>query len=362
MTQRGEGTARQIAVDDFHVPRAYLGLLIGADAAARILARGDGQHGAAAGDVHLQSVRFLNACLEQMQTLADESYGVAPRPVPLGTFGLLTAAAAQADDFEGALTRFVDAARILRPDIVMQASRNRNGLSLSLRYRGKRTARSELLVECFAMTAHCAFRWLTGQRLRLVQIRVGTPLPGFERSMLHKVMGCPVSQQAAGTMLRYAPETAAAPLAAVKYQNWAAQELGEFMRLLGEAADEMNAAASRAVADIVRRVRQAIAGGARSEIATSQTLGMSPATLRRRLAEVGQSFRAILADTQRNAVESLFVTDKPLEDIAAEIGYSDVRSLRRACQRWFGVTPTAYRHGRRRARSGHGAAGATLRA
>ena len=361
MIQRSEATARQIAVSDFRVPRSYLGLLMGETAAARILARGDAQHGASPDDRDLQSVRFLNACLEQMQTSGDESYGVAARPVPLGTFGLLTAAAGQADDFEGALTRFVDAAKILRADIAMQASRNRDGLSLSLRYRGKRTARSELLIECFAMTVHCAFRWMTGEKLRLVQVRVGMPLPGFERSMLGKVMGCPVSQQASGVMLRYGPETAGVKLAAVKYQNWAAQELGEFMRLLSEAAEAMNAAASRDVADIVRRVRQAIGSGARSESATSQALGMSPATLRRRLAEVGQSFRAILADTQRNAVESLFVTDKPLEDIAAEIGYSDVRSLRRACQRWFGVTPTAYRHGRRRARSG-GSRDAALRA
>jgi hypothetical protein len=59
------------------------------------------------------------------------------------------------------------------------------------------------------------------------------------------------------------------------------------------------------------------------------------------------TFRAISADLQRSAAETLFVTDKSLEDIAIEIGYSDVRSLRRACQRWFGVTPTVYRRGRR---------------
>lgn len=341
------GTPRPVSVEDFRLPRSYLGLLIGEAAATPLLARTDQIDGTGPADPYLGSVRFLHHCLNHIQNSDDESYGVAPRPVPLGTFGLAIAAAGQADDFEGALSRFASANRQLRPDVQVQASRSRDALNLTIAYEGERSARKELMVETFAMTAHCAFRWLTAKPLRLVQIVAAEPLPGFERTTLYKVMGCPVIHQGRGVTLRYAVEEAASGIASVKYQNWGAHELGEFMKLLEEAAENLSLGAQPGIADIVQRVRGAITSGARSEVAASQKLGMSPATLRRRLAQVGHSFRAISADIQRSAAESLFVTDKSLDDIAIEIGYSDVRSLRRACQRWFGVTPTVYRRGRR---------------
>jgi AraC-like DNA-binding protein len=83
--------------------------------------------------------------------------------------------------------------------------------------------------------------------------------------------------------------------------------------------------------------------GLRSEVDVARALRMSPATLRRRLAEAGPSFRAVLDDVQRVAAAALLMTDKPFEDIASEVQYSDARSFRRACHRWFGMTPSAYR-------------------
>lgn len=334
---------RAFSAGDFRVPLRYLSLLVGEQSAERLLARAQiAPH--ANEPAYLPSVTFLNLCLEHMRNAEDESYGAAATPAPRGTFGLLMAAASQADAFAGALQRFADAAKILRPDLSIKFQRTRERLQLTIIAQPPRTAHKEFMTEIFAVTTQCAFRWLTGARLRPLHVRICEPMPAFERSVL-SVFCCPTPPQGEGVSICYAPQDAGIPILPVKYQHWAAHELGEFMRLLEEAAQEINSARPSPNAMIVARVANLIAEGVHNEYAAAAKLGMSTASLRRRMSEFGCTFRSVLADYQRNAAASLLATDKSLDDIAAELGFSDTRSLRRACQRWFGMTPTEYRRG-----------------
>ncbi|MFD9391233.1 AraC family transcriptional regulator ligand-binding domain-containing protein [Streptomyces sp. NPDC060000] len=77
----------------------------------------------------------------------------------------------------------------------------------------------------------------------------------------------------------------------------------------------------------------------------AQRLAMSPRTLQRRLGEHGSSWREeIEAIRQEHTMDLLRTTDLPLQSIAARVGYSDVRALRRAVRRWEGQPPHAVRH------------------
>lgn len=340
---------RQFSAGDFKVPQRYLSLLVGAASATHLLARAgipDTQDPRAT----LPSITFLNLCLEHMRAMGDESYGVAPQPVPRGAFGLLMAAASQGDTFGEALVRFADAAKLLRPDLVMKVQRSRARAQITITSRQPRTARTEFMIEIFAVTMQCALRWLTGRRLRPLHVRVAEPMEAFERSVL-SVFGCPTPQNGAGVTLCYAPHDLDAPLLPVKYQQWAAHELGEFMRLLEEAAKDVRAPSGRPGAPISARIAELVAAGVTTEPAAAAALGMSTASLRRRLMEAGASFRTALSEAQRSTAASLLATDKSLADIAAEIGFSDARSLRRACQRWFGMTPAEYRRSHLQARA-----------
>lgn len=332
---------RQFSAGDFKVPQRYLSLLAGPESATLLLTRAGipETHDARA---TLPSITFLNLCLEHMRAMGDESYGVAPAPVPRGAFGLLMAAASQGDTFGDALVRFADAAKLLRPDLVMRAQRSRARGQITITSGQPRTARTEFMIEIFAVTMQCAFRWLTGRRLRPLHVRVAEPMPAFERSVL-SVFGCPTPQNGTGVTLCYAPQDLEAPLLPVKYQHWAAHELGEFMRLLEETAKDIQAPPLRQGALITAKIAELVAAGVTTEPAAAAALGMSTASLRRRLAEAGSSFRNALSEAQRDAAASLLATDTSLADIAAEIGFSDARSLRRACQRWFGMTPAEYR-------------------
>ncbi len=343
--RRPEGPGHFTAAG-FHVPRDYLVLLLGSVVATRLLAK-SGAHGSGRPDCDefIPSTVFLKLCLEQMRITDDESFGISAKPIPKGTLGILMAAAGQGNNLGEALKRFAAAAVLLRPDIKVAVRRNRRGLSIALSYEGKRTARMELFVETFALTIHCAFRWLTGRRLRPLQAILAEPIGRFRKTMLKSVLRCPTIVKGSGATLSYRASDAAAPLAPVKYNTWAAHEFVEFMRLLEEAAADRNSRTTEGAPAIVRDVREAIYGGLHGETAVARHLRMSSATLRRRLADAGSSFRALLDDVQRGTAATLLMTDKSFEEIAAEIGYSDARSFRRAGQRWFGMTPSAYRRG-----------------
>lgn len=83
---------------------------------------------------------------------------------------------------------------------------------------------------------------------------------------------------------------------------------------------------------------------------TAERLGLSRATLLRRLAGEGVRF-AELADERRMglAQQLLAGSTRPVSDIALASGYSETASFTRAFQRRFGTTPTAWRKARREA-------------
>jgi AraC-like DNA-binding protein len=169
------------------------------------------------------------------------------------------------------------------------------------------------------------------------------PMAGFQKSIMRGVVTCPISQKDSGMTLAYDIEDASLPLAPVKYETWGAHEFSEFMALLDEAANAQRMRVAPTLPAIENAVRRAIASGEDNEEAVAEQLRMSSASLRRRLAEAGLSFRMLLHDERRDLASALLMTDKPLEDIASEMHYSDVRSFRRACYRWLGMPPGAYR-------------------
>lgn len=82
--------------------------------------------------------------------------------------------------------------------------------------------------------------------------------------------------------------------------------------------------------------------------AIAQSVNLSERTLRRRLQQSGLSYAALLDNERmRRAVALLAEPDRSLVDVAAQAGFTDTRSLRRAIKRWTGRTPTQVRRGER---------------
>jgi AraC-like DNA-binding protein len=76
----------------------------------------------------------------------------------------------------------------------------------------------------------------------------------------------------------------------------------------------------------------------------SRHLNISPRTLRRRLTDENTSYKFLVADIrEKKAIELLKTTDYPVEQIATELGYSDLSNFYRAFKRWTGRNPGDYR-------------------
>jgi AraC-like DNA-binding protein len=98
--------------------------------------------------------------------------------------------------------------------------------------------------------------------------------------------------------------------------------------------------------DLIQAVERAISRdlqGSQLEKVASD-LNMSGRTLRRRLTEHGLTFEALLEQVRRARTMGLLGNPGlSIERITEAVGYSDVRSFRRAFKRWTGVSPSAFR-------------------
>lgn len=99
--------------------------------------------------------------------------------------------------------------------------------------------------------------------------------------------------------------------------------------------------------DLIQAVERAIvrdlARGSHIEKIASD-LNMSSRTLRRRLTEHSLTFEALLEQVRRGRTLNLLTNPElSIERITEEVGYSDVRSFRRAFRRWTGMSPSAFR-------------------
>lgn len=76
----------------------------------------------------------------------------------------------------------------------------------------------------------------------------------------------------------------------------------------------------------------------------AQTLCVSPSTLRRRLAEAGQTYQS-MKDQVRQEIATLWLADASVSytDIAERLGFADVSSFYKAFRKWTGTNPGQYR-------------------
>jgi AraC-like DNA-binding protein len=91
------------------------------------------------------------------------------------------------------------------------------------------------------------------------------------------------------------------------------------------------------------RLHQAFDRNIYDQDAVARFLGLSVATLRRRLRESGQpGFRELRDGAMNEAAKSLLAQHWHPSKIADQLGFCDLRSFNRAFTRWNGMTPTVY--------------------
>ena len=93
---------------------------------------------------------------------------------------------------------------------------------------------------------------------------------------------------------------------------------------------------------IAARVRDALSSGVVEQADVAAQMGVSVATLRRRLAQEGASFRELRRTVLNETAKRLLMEKKPLADVSEALGFSEFRAFNRAFRDWNGVTPNAF--------------------
>ncbi len=84
-------------------------------------------------------------------------------------------------------------------------------------------------------------------------------------------------------------------------------------------------------------------GDVRPLEAIARELAMSPRTLKRRLAEEGASYTALLEERRKLRSFELLRSDLNVDQVAERLGYSDAANFTRAFRRWTNKTPRQFR-------------------
>lgn len=93
---------------------------------------------------------------------------------------------------------------------------------------------------------------------------------------------------------------------------------------------------------VATRVRDALARGVVEQPDVAAQMGLSVATLRRRLSGEGFTFRALREEVLNETARRLLSEGKSVSDVAEALGFSDARAFNRAFKDWNGVTPKAF--------------------
>jgi AraC-like DNA-binding protein len=98
---------------------------------------------------------------------------------------------------------------------------------------------------------------------------------------------------------------------------------------------------------LVEKVRQTLAEHpehSRNADDLAAWLNLSPRTLHRQLKEEGASLQQLKDAVRRDlAMDLLLRTQRPIKQIAAEVGFQNEKSFMRAFKGWTGVTPEGVR-------------------
>jgi AraC-like DNA-binding protein len=91
-------------------------------------------------------------------------------------------------------------------------------------------------------------------------------------------------------------------------------------------------------------VRDALSRGVVEQGDVAAQMGVSVATLRRRLSDEGASFRDLRREVLNETAKRMLVADRPLSEVSEALGFSEVRAFSRAFKDWNGLTPKAFLH------------------
>ncbi|ARP96514.1 AraC family transcriptional regulator [Bordetella genomosp. 13] len=224
---------------------------------------------------------------------------------------------------------------------VLRAEEMKHSYCLVARaHRHGREVATFLIDETFAAMGQIC-RQVVGNHFNPRQIDLVTDRPSYG-AVYEEVFRCSVRFGQAENRMYF-------PLEPYAVRTADARVLRQVVKWLAPAGEQWQGPSTVLETTVLQTIRRDLANPPRlGEVAS--LLHTSERTLRRRLADAGHSYAA-LVDQERKAraLQLIEHSSRAMRDIARECGFTDVRTLQRAIKRWTGLSPTALRRARQEA-------------
>jgi AraC-like DNA-binding protein len=271
-----------------------------------------------------------------MRELDDESLGWFSRRLPWGSYGMLVRASLTAPTLGVALARWCRHHGLLTDDIHLQVSPSQGVASLQLTEQRDLGVLQEFAVVSVLRNALGVACWLTDSRIPLLQTTLRFAPPPHADSYRVLFDG-PTQFNAPTNSLQFDAGYLSLP---VRRDEAALQRMLQRALLL-------TVRPYRRDRLLVEKVRQTLAEHpehSRNADDLAAWLNLSPRTLHRQLKEEGASLQQLKDAVRRDlATDLLLRTQRPIKQIAAEVGFQNEKSFMRAFKGWMGQTPEEFR-------------------
>ncbi|KRB86389.1 hypothetical protein ASE00_06680 [Sphingomonas sp. Root710] len=288
---------------------------------------------------YLTTIDFWNLCLDNIKLNNDEGQGCTPQPLPLSTWGMIFSAVNQMDTIGSGLKRFADLVPLIPSNVLVKIGRSPERVMIHYSRAGEASERGDRYLEIIALVFHCILLWGSAAPIEIDQLSLSSLLDDRDGSPLAGLTD-DIDRHGTGLTVSYSKAVLDLPLGVRKYQSPPHHETTTFLEL----AARIRQQGGRRQSATVEKLRPLLLRGPLSQQQAADRMGISVATLQRRLARSGTSFRLISQEMRCEKLLSLLRTTANLDDIAFDLGFSDRRSLWRACQQWLGMSPTEYRN------------------
>ncbi len=267
-----------------------------------------------------------------MRELDDEGLGWFRRRLPWGSYGMLVRASLTAPTLGVALARWCRHHGLLTDDIALHVNTADGLARLELTEQHDLATMREFCTVSVLRNALGVACWLTDSRIPLIRTTLRFAPPPHADSYRLLFDG-PTQFNADTNSLQFDAGYLSLP---VRRDEAALQRMLQRALLL-------TVRPYRRDRLLVEKVRQTLAEHpehSRNADDLAAWLNMSPRTLHRQLKDEGASLQQLKdAVRQSQALDLLLRTQRPLKQIAAEIGFRSEKSFIRAFRTWTGSTP-----------------------
>jgi AraC-like DNA-binding protein len=269
--------------------------------------------------------------------LDDEFFGQDSRRMKAWSFAMLCHAVLGCKTLGQALDRSLRFYALILDDIRGSAERSAQEARIVLHERAAGASQRVFAHELLLMLLYGVSCWLVGRRIPILRAEFSYAEPAH--SAEYRLMYCAdLSFNKPNTLIAF--EASYLDLPVVQNER----TTKEFLRTAPENILLKYKNGSSLTARIRRRLRQFLPGAVPDFEGLAEELGMTPATMRRRLQEEGESYQSIKDQLRRDlAISYLSHSSRSVMDIALELGFSERSAFHRAFRKWTGASPGEFR-------------------